>query len=280
MNYKQLIVLLLAVLSSSISLVAQKHDTDSVEGYRFIYEFTYPGRNKQMADRQVLDVTASGTSFFYSQYEVEKRKAADEVSKSASNTADALTALTRINTLPRGNEWTVYKNVPKSGDLTYIEPFLKNQFKYTVPLPAIEWSVSTEQKEVCGYVCQKVEGELLGRHWTVWYTSDIPLSEGPWKLWGLPGIIFEATDVDSLFHFTCVGIESVRLAPIVVPKKKYLKCTHDELENERRKKDADRIAYLKKAMGQDFVVRDANGKVMKSMPVDATYLERREGDKR
>ena len=48
--------------------------------------------------------------------------------------------------------------------------------------------------------------EFKGRKWTVWYSAEIPISDGPWKINGLPGLILDAVDSDSLYHFYCVGM--------------------------------------------------------------------------
>lgn len=281
MNRKQLLILLLVALCNPFVLSAQKQKKDSVDGYRFVYEFTYPGRNKQATDLQHLDITPDGVSVCYSRYERAWSSVTSNIGKNSKDVTEALAAWDRIKQMPKGKRGEVYKNVPEYSQLTYTETLATHKLKYTEELPAIAWSMQEGQKEVCGYACQPAEADFLGRHWTVWYTPEVPLADGPWKLHGLPGMILEAADADSLFHFTCVGMESLRLAPIALPKEKYIKCTHDELENERRKMDSDRLGYLTNAMnGKEFKVVDENGKEVKTLKVDATYIERREGDKR
>ncbi len=46
-----------------------------------------------------------------------------------------------------------------------------------------------------------------GRDWTVWFTPDIPIQEGPWKLCGLPGLILEAAESTGQHSFTATGLE-------------------------------------------------------------------------
>ncbi len=45
-----------------------------------------------------------------------------------------------------------------------------------------------------------------GRDWTVWFTLEIPFSVGPWKLWGLPGLVLRAEEVQGMFSFICTSV--------------------------------------------------------------------------
>ena len=54
------------------------------------------------------------------------------------------------------------------------------------------------------------EAEFRGRVWRAWFTYEIPMPYGPWKLGGLPGLILKAEDADSLFVFEMAGISDFR----------------------------------------------------------------------
>ncbi|MCF8319760.1 MAG: GLPGLI family protein [Flavobacterium sp.] len=71
----------------------------------------------------------------------------------------------------------------------------------------ISWELLNETKKINSFNCQKARGNFRGRTYTVWFTNDIPVSLGPWKLNGLPGLILEATDSLNQFQFFAEKIE-------------------------------------------------------------------------
>jgi hypothetical protein len=71
---------------------------------------------------------------------------------------------------------------------------------------------------------------------------DIPVNDGPWKFYGLPGLILKVTDNDSLFQFLAVGLQQYKgNAEIVRDKVDYEKCdlkTFNKFVEKERSKDA------------------------------------------
>ena len=71
----------------------------------------------------------------------------------------------------------------------------------------ISWELLNETKNINSFKCQKARGNFRGRTYTVWFTDDIPVSLGPWKLNGLPGLILEATDSLNQFQYFAEKID-------------------------------------------------------------------------
>lgn len=57
-----------------------------------------------------------------------------------------------------------------------------------------DWKTSNKTKTVGGLEVRKATTEFRGNTFEVWYAPEINLPYGPWKLFGLPGLIVEAKD--------------------------------------------------------------------------------------
>jgi GLPGLI family protein len=112
----------------------------------------------------------------------------------------------------------VWQNLPE-GSMTVTQEIAPNIMGYEEPMGQIEWSLHEDStKNICGYSCNRATASYGGREWTAWYTLDIPVSTGPWKLNGLPGLIMEAADSEGLHTFTAIAFREENV-PIVLPDK-------------------------------------------------------------
>lgn len=81
-------------------------------------------------------------------------------------------------------------------------------FVYDESIPEMEWQLLDGADSVAGYACKIAQTHFRGRVWKAWYTLQIPIPTGPWKLHGLPGIILRAVDQTGTYSFECIGIET------------------------------------------------------------------------
>lgn len=77
----------------------------------------------------------------------------------------------------------------------------------------IEWMLHPEHKRFGHYDCRRATGNFRGRDYEVWYTLDIPISTGPFKLGGLPGLILEARSLDGMVNFLFSSLEISNTIP-------------------------------------------------------------------
>lgn len=113
-----------------------------------------------------------------------------------------------------GRYWGyIYKDYQKN-DLIECDYFNMTHWKYEEPLQIPMWTVTDSVKNLLGYECIKATTSFKGRDWIAWFTPEIPISDGPWKLLGLPGLILEAYDANHEYEFIPQTIQTSGIAPV------------------------------------------------------------------
>lgn len=73
--------------------------------------------------------------------------------------------------------------------------------------PRMNWKIEKETKKIGSFQCKKATTKFRGRSYTAWFTIDIAVPFGPWKLNGLPGLILEAYDTDKFVSWYFKSVE-------------------------------------------------------------------------
>lgn len=107
---------------------------------------------------------------------------------------------------------SIFKDIPNDR-LTYIAPAGLNAYIMEESIPVIKWEVLPETKDIKGYPCQKASCSFRGRNYEAWFCAQLPYSNGPWKLGGLPGLILEAYDLKKEVMFSFVSFENAADIP-------------------------------------------------------------------
>ena len=94
----------------------------------------------------------------------------------------------------------------KNRELDYTDKVGTENYRYQEKLPEIEWEITSEEKKIFDYNCQKAICNFRGRTYEAWFTVEIPVSDGPWKFYGLPGLILELYDTQKHYSFEFAGI--------------------------------------------------------------------------
>lgn len=103
----------------------------------------------------------------------------------------------------------VIKDFAESVSTTYDAAGMGECGFYDEPFSEIDWLIDEDRaKTVLGYQCIMATADYHSRKWTVWFTPEIPMRDGPWKLCGLPGLIMEASEPSGQHSFTANGIET------------------------------------------------------------------------
>jgi GLPGLI family protein len=142
----------------------------------------------------------------------------------------------KIEDIPRADGSYYVVKSATDNKLYYYDKVGTERFCYEEDIPQLNWAVGDSTRTILGYECFLASADYHGRKWIVWFSPEIPVAAGPWKLQGVPGLILEASTEDGLYRFVADGIQQTEklISPIY-------------LANEYEK--TDRVKFLKAKRG-------------------------------
>ncbi|GAB3774730.1 GLPGLI family protein [Spirosoma horti] len=145
----------------------------------------------------------------------------------------------------RKSEFYLYRNFEKDKKTDIIE-MLGKTYIVDDSLHAPVWKIGNQIKEVAGYICMKAETEdpIKKQKLTAWFAQDIPVSAGPERMNGLPGLILELDVNDGDVTIEAVSVAFRPLTPddLKLPKQKGKKLTDAAYDDLIKQHIADRIS--------------------------------------
>jgi GLPGLI family protein len=226
------------------------------------------GRNKTLTDRMILQIGSKVTKFYsYTSYYV------DSLVKIS--TPDQI--MSNIEKYKSGENSVIYTGYPE-GKITFTDKISKERYLYEETKADFQWKILSDTKELLGYNCIKATCNFRGRNYIVWFTPDIPVSSGPWKFSGLPGLILEARDDHNEYSYALVGIKKVENGPLMFPEYQYIKTTINSYYKTLRIFREDPIGFFKTYSNVNMVIRKEDGsdddEAMKSKPLKYDFIEK------
>lgn len=76
-----------------------------------------------------------------------------------------------------------------------------------------EWKILSDKQKIGEYNTQKATTSFGGREWVAWFSTDIPFQDGPYKFYGLPGLIVKIEDATGSHTMTLVGNKKIAEVP-------------------------------------------------------------------
>lgn len=176
---------------------------------RFFYEYKFipDSGNKEDVKKEMmlLDISPKGSSYYsYDKYVSDSAivAAVEKQAKSGSGniSIDRKEKSGQIN-------YKVVKDYPdfKTYLLTKIST---DQYKVKEDQKPV-WEILPDKQKVGEYMAQKATTSYGGRDWIAWFTSDIPFQDGPYKFYGLPGLIVKIEDTTGSHIMTLAGNKKI-----------------------------------------------------------------------
>ena len=152
------------------------------------------------------------------------------------------------------SEGNYYKNLDNN---IYIEKkdLMGKYFIVEESMDNPKWKMLNEQKQILDYMCMKASIETEEGVTVAWFTPQIPVSNGPDKWGGLPGMILELEANDGEVSYTASEIEMTDEVSIQTPKDgKKVSAEEYEKIREKKMKEMEEM-YGKKSKGGVFIIK-------------------------
>lgn len=137
------------------------------------------------------------------------------------------------------------------------EKILNKSYIIKDQLSVISWTITQETKKIADYNCQKATCYFRGRNYIAWFCTDLPFTNGPWKLGGLPGLLLEAYDEKKQVKFVFDGIEKTNASiNIIQLPKNAITTTKKDLDNMKTAMRNDPSSFFGNSFGtSDNVIK-------------------------
>lgn len=185
---KNIVIAVAFFLAGSSSLLAQSGSNQYVGKVTYKRVLNFDGDPNTTMFNLLIN---SGFSVFY-EAKADSRKEDVTVKQSSDDEFD-LTFDIKIN----GSKHIVVTDFEKGTIQSQVSVYVNGEEKtYVVEedISAIQWDIVDEYKTIDRFKAQKAVGNFRGRKYVVWFTNQIPVKFGPWKLNGLPGLILSVVD--------------------------------------------------------------------------------------
>ena len=165
---------------------------------RFVYQVTMKPDAANPTDIKIenayLDVNKE-KSIFYSENRMKRDSLFGRMRQTGSFNFDR----SQMENLRSNMDYTIEKDF-KTGTKTFKTRIARDQYSYDEDRP-MEWKILPETAKIADYKTQKAETNFGGRTWYAWFTTDVPLQDGPYKFSGLPGLIVKVEDSKGDYSF-------------------------------------------------------------------------------
>jgi len=142
---------------------------------------------------------------------------------------DKIWALTGRNITHSYCKHYIYKNYPGKDTITFTS-YLNHKYPKIVEHNSLNWRlINNSDTTILDYRCKKATTRYAGRNYVAWFTMDIPVSDGPHKFSGLPGLIVKINDTQNQHCFQLTSVEKPKwIQPIFFIKDNFVEITAKE----------------------------------------------------
>lgn len=236
----------------------------NAQNKRFIYEYKFIPDSTNISEIKTemmnLDTSPSGSKFYsYTVYH------ADSISRIDLEKQLAATGTINIKADSRKGlvRYSVSKKYPKY-ETSLHNRLLMDKYRILDERP-ISWKISSDKQKIGEWNAQKAEADFGGRHWIAWFTTEIPIQDGPYKFHGLPGLIVKLEDHTKSHVFNLQAIKNIDSIPVDIFDSKEIAISLKQYDKLVKDYENDPTKGLKQMQmgGMTMIMKDGTGNQMK-----------------
>lgn len=187
-------ITIILIMASLIGSAYAQIDKTVVASASYLTTYTINDK-KVIDDICLLDITKTN-SYFFSKTRADYKVKAQEIFDRAKATGTMPSV--NLRDFQMGKTYVAYslKSFPKKEALS-IQAVGTQMFGYVkYPNAYKNWKILSDTMTIAGLKCQKAELNIDKDLVTAWFSKEIPLQDGPFSFFGLPGLILKLSTTD------------------------------------------------------------------------------------
>nr|WP_314491605.1 GLPGLI family protein [uncultured Chryseobacterium sp.] len=179
---------------------------------RFFYEYKFipdsTDKTKIITEMMLLDIDKNGSSYYSHDKFVADSTAKADLEKQLKLSPNNIN-ISRTDK-PGQVQYKVTKYYPDFR--TYLYTKVSSDSYKIEEDQKPEWKILPDKQKVGEYNAQKATANFGGRQWIAWFTTELPFQDGPYKFYGLPGLIVKIEDRTGSHSMTLVGNKTIQMS--------------------------------------------------------------------
>lgn len=170
---------------------------------RFFYELSFkPKKDSAKIDKVMTTLDIAKDKSIYQDFTLPAQDSILKVAIEDMEKTKTFKDMSKMIKWPKFS-YKIYKTYPSMTEM-YVDRISRNLFAYEETIK-FDWKILSDKEKIGEYNTQKATTEFGGRTWTAWFTTDIPFQDGPYKFYGLPGLIVKIEDLDKNYSWLLSG---------------------------------------------------------------------------
>ena len=174
---------------------------------RFFYELTFkPKKDSARLDKVITILDVTGKKSIYQDYTMPAQDSIIKIQVEEMEKTKTFKDMSKMIKWPKFS-YKIIKTYPEMKE-QYVDRISRNLFGYDENVK-FNWNILPEKQKIGEYNTQKATTDFGGRKWTAWFSSDIPFQDGPYKFYGLPGLIVKIEDEEKNYSWKLSGNKKI-----------------------------------------------------------------------